>query len=444
MEFFSLKKNKTEEKENHQTMGASASTQQPPPFETVEAALMAGITQDEIDAWYALHGGNERTMTTSENDNQHLKNSRKMSSKSGSNKTQKTHHEGETGGGGGSAASTTPLVKTLLKEKGILRKIVEITSVSQTLRLLMTCKELLTAEKDVFENHKLPVVCDMKRGCNEFKLFRAMVGTPNSRWLKWLDTSEVEELKLPESVTDEEMLIMFGAAGGVLSFGGSGGANQGGASLFGGGSASSGGGLPFGSGTSPGGGFSFGSGAGSAGGFSFGSGAGSAGGFSFGGGAGSAGGFSFGGGANPAPEAEAEAPAPAAPAPAHAAVSGFEMPMSTASSSSHGFNFDDASFGQVMTASSPSFGQQGAPAATEPVSGRGGKGGGQGGEGKRFSKLRTLNLRGCRNITDAILREVARRCSNLQTLNLGGYSSNITSACKNALRQSHPNLKLLG
>ena len=109
-------------------MGASASTQQPPPYETVEAALMAGITQDEIDAWYALHGGNDRTMTTSENDNQHLKSSRKMSSKSGSNKTQKTDHEGESGGGG-SAASTTPLVKALLKEKGILRKIVEITSV---------------------------------------------------------------------------------------------------------------------------------------------------------------------------------------------------------------------------------------------------------------------------------------------------------------------------
>ena len=202
-------------------MGASASTQQPPPFETVEAALMAGITQDEIDAWYALHGGNERTMTTSENDNQLLKSSRKMSSKSGSNKTQKTHHEGESGGGG-SAALTTPLVKALLKEKGILRKIVEITSVSQTLRLLMTCKELLVAEKDVFENHKLPAVCSMKRGCNEFKLFYAMVGTPNSRWVKWLNTSEVEELNLPRSVTDEEMLIMFDAAG-ELSFDGGGG-----------------------------------------------------------------------------------------------------------------------------------------------------------------------------------------------------------------------------
>ena len=130
-----------------------------------------------------------------------------MSSKSGSNKAQKTDHEDS--GGGDSSSASTMLVKTLLKEKGIIRKVVEWTSVSQMLHLLMTCKELLAAEKDVFEKHKLPVVCNMKRGCNEFKLYRAMVGTPNSRWLKWLDTSEVEELKLPRNVTDEEMLIMF-------------------------------------------------------------------------------------------------------------------------------------------------------------------------------------------------------------------------------------------
>ena len=58
---------------------------------------------------------------------------------------------------------------------------------------------------------KLPKVCDMTsypQG-NELKLFRLMVGVPNSRWLEWLDTSGVEELKLPTSVTDEEMLIMF-------------------------------------------------------------------------------------------------------------------------------------------------------------------------------------------------------------------------------------------
>ena len=45
-------------------MGASASTQLPP-FETVEAALTAGKTQDEIDAWHVSQEGGELTMTTS-------------------------------------------------------------------------------------------------------------------------------------------------------------------------------------------------------------------------------------------------------------------------------------------------------------------------------------------------------------------------------------------
>jgi hypothetical protein len=47
-------------------MGASASTQLPP-FETVEAALTAGKTQDEIDAWHVSQEGGELTMTTSRN-----------------------------------------------------------------------------------------------------------------------------------------------------------------------------------------------------------------------------------------------------------------------------------------------------------------------------------------------------------------------------------------
>ena len=134
-----------------------------------------------------------------------------MSSKSSSNKAQKMHHEGG-GGGGGSAPPT--LVKALLKEAAFLRNLVEMTSVPLTFLLLTTCKELHAAEKDVFEKHKLPVVCDMRassygRQSDKFKLYRAMVGTPNSRWLKWLDTSEVAELKLTRNVTDEEMLIMF-------------------------------------------------------------------------------------------------------------------------------------------------------------------------------------------------------------------------------------------
>ena len=45
-------------------MGASASTLLPP-FETVEAALTAGKTQDEIDAWHVSQEGGELTMTTS-------------------------------------------------------------------------------------------------------------------------------------------------------------------------------------------------------------------------------------------------------------------------------------------------------------------------------------------------------------------------------------------
>ena len=68
------------------------------------------------------------------------KNKKLKMSKGSSNKVQKTDHEGGVGGGG---SASTPLVKTLLKEKGIIRKIVEITSVSQTFRLLMTCKESL-------------------------------------------------------------------------------------------------------------------------------------------------------------------------------------------------------------------------------------------------------------------------------------------------------------
>ena len=47
---------------------ATIPSTQSPPFETVEAALMAGITQNEIDVWYASEGGGERTMTTSEDD----------------------------------------------------------------------------------------------------------------------------------------------------------------------------------------------------------------------------------------------------------------------------------------------------------------------------------------------------------------------------------------
>ena len=59
---------------------------------------------------------------------------------------------------------------------------------------------------------------------------------------------------------------------------------------------------------------------------------------------------------------------------------------------------------------------------------------------REYSNLESLHLGWCSNITDASVLEVARRCSNLQTLDLCGCD--ITSACKNALRQSHPQLDL--
>lgn len=78
------------------------------------------------------------------------------------------------------------------------------------------CTELHRGLKRLF-SHKLPAMCVMShRGdwffipktwraqSDEFKLCRAMVGKPHSGWLQWLDTSEVKELTLPGSLTDEE------------------------------------------------------------------------------------------------------------------------------------------------------------------------------------------------------------------------------------------------
>ena len=109
------------------------------------------------------------------------------------------------------------LADVLFKKTVIIRRIISFTSVPQTSRLLITCKELYMAAQQVaftypmvaFNVQKLPTVCDM-RGGDGLKMYRLMVRTLNSRWLEWLDTSEVKELKLPTSVTDEEMLIMFG------------------------------------------------------------------------------------------------------------------------------------------------------------------------------------------------------------------------------------------
>ena len=113
----------------------------------------------------------------------------------------------------------TTLTDVLLTELGIIRTMVRLTSVPQASILLGTCKELHAAEEDVFRKFKLPTKINMsgRRNYGEksnylgdgIKLFCAMVRTSESRWLEWLDASGVEELSLPTSVTDEEMLRLF-------------------------------------------------------------------------------------------------------------------------------------------------------------------------------------------------------------------------------------------
>jgi hypothetical protein len=100
------------------------------------------------------------------------------------------------------------LPNALLQNTWAIRKLVNFTSVSQTIRLLLTCTELLSEE--TFRNLPLlPKVCDMTQG-DSLKLYRGMVRTPESRWLEWLITKGVEELKLPRNMTDEKMLRVFG------------------------------------------------------------------------------------------------------------------------------------------------------------------------------------------------------------------------------------------
>ena len=129
--------------------------------------------------------------------------SKSTTSESSSNKAQKTN-----------ANAAPTLDNALLKETGIIRSLVSFTTVTQTLRLLAASKNFHAVNNaDVFRNYKLPTVCHMisswRGPSEEFKMYRAMVRTPNSQWLEWLDTSGVKELKMPPGITDEEMLIIF-------------------------------------------------------------------------------------------------------------------------------------------------------------------------------------------------------------------------------------------
>ena len=171
-------------------------------------------------------------------------------------------------GGGGYGATNTALemqqrmnsvekgrrfIATILKEKAFIRCLSDFTSVSQTVRLLNTCRSLHEVEAEVFCKYRLPRILVDKEAS---ALCRAMVGTPvyvkpqpippepknylsteydqwkqerenerlnklfgilpantvydSSRWFAWFDTSEVQDLKIPNWMTDEQMLSMLG------------------------------------------------------------------------------------------------------------------------------------------------------------------------------------------------------------------------------------------
>ena len=98
--------------------------------------------------------------------------------------------------------------RRVLRSRKIVHNITSFASVHQTFRLLLTCKEMLSAEEKIFQFYPPPIVSDMTKG-DGLKMYHLMVRTPNSRWLEWLATSQMKELKLPTSVTNEELSIIF-------------------------------------------------------------------------------------------------------------------------------------------------------------------------------------------------------------------------------------------
>ena len=121
--------------------------------------------------------------------------------------------DNKSGDGGGNRVLTLADVFFFKNKKRVLRRkivhnITSFASVHQTFRLLLTCKEMLSAEEKIFQFYPPPTVSDMTKG-DGLKMYHLMVRTPNSRWLEWLATSQVKELKLPTSVTNEEMSIIF-------------------------------------------------------------------------------------------------------------------------------------------------------------------------------------------------------------------------------------------
>ena len=110
----------------------------------------------------------------------------------------------------------------LVKEVAFVRLVSDLTSIRQARRFLSTSRRLNELEEPVFCGYKLPEITswseipvsgntNLVQANKEGKaLLRALTGTPNSRWLSLLDTSEVQKLSLPMNMSDEEMLRLFG------------------------------------------------------------------------------------------------------------------------------------------------------------------------------------------------------------------------------------------
>ena len=94
-----------------------------------------------------------------------------------SRKAQKTGNENSP-----AAGSVTLLVRALLKEPAFVRDLADLTSVPQAWLLLQTCRNLCEAGAEVFRQHRLPKVCDMRSSLALYRVYRAIACPGSSKW----------------------------------------------------------------------------------------------------------------------------------------------------------------------------------------------------------------------------------------------------------------------
>ena len=122
-----------------------------------------------------------------------------------SRKAQKTGNENSP-----AAGSVTLLVRALLKEPAFVRDLADLTSVPQAWLLLQTCRNLCEAGAEVFRQHRLPKVCDMRSSKALYRVYRAIACPGSSKWSGWLVRPHTEQLVVPYDVTDTGLGLLFG------------------------------------------------------------------------------------------------------------------------------------------------------------------------------------------------------------------------------------------